>query len=91
MGIVVAAGDGPSLFGCDWLNHIKFDWREVKAITNHAEGSLDFIFDKHGDIFNDEMGTINIKTLNSKLYVYPRVNPKFFKPRTVPYAIKKKN
>ena len=49
LGIVVVAGDGPSLLGRDWLNHIKFDLRRIKTITNHAEGSLECIY---GDIFN---------------------------------------
>jgi len=32
--LVVVAGDGPSLFGRNWLQHIQLDWKSIKAVTN---------------------------------------------------------
>ena len=86
LSLVVVSGEGPSLLGRDWLNHIKKDWREIKAITSHTKGSLECILEKYDDVFCKELGTI--KTFNAKLHVDPNVSPKFFKACTVPYAIK---
>ena len=30
--ILVASGDGPSLFGVNWLNSIWLNWEEIKKI-----------------------------------------------------------
>ena len=51
-----------------------------------AVGSLEYLLDKYGDLFVDELGTI--KPFSAKLHVNPQDKPKFFKARTVPYALK---
>lgn len=48
-------------------------------------GSLDYLLDKYGDIFVDELGTI--KSFSAKFHVNPQDKPKFYKARTVPYAL----
>ena len=58
LALTVVAGDGPSLLGRDWLQHIKLNWREIKAVATHAIRSLEYLLDKYGDIFTDELGTI---------------------------------
>ena len=32
--LVVVAGDGPSLFGCNWLESIRLDWGSIKTLTS---------------------------------------------------------
>ena len=44
------------------------------------------MLDEHRDLFRDELGTIS--QYQAKLQVRPDASPKFFKPRTVPFAIK---
>ena len=80
------AGDGPSLLGRDWLQHIKLNWREIKAVATHAVGSLEYLLDKYGDIFTDDLGTI--KAHCATLHVKQGEKPKFFKAQSVPYAVK---
>ena len=84
--LAVVAGEGPSLLGRDWLNHVKLNWREIKAMSTHAAGSWECLLEKYGELFADDVG--NIESFTAKLYVDPTVPPKFFKPRTLPYALR---
>lgn len=86
--LIVVAGTGPSLLGRNWLEHIQLNWREIKAISYHPRGSLQYVLDKYSDIFSVELGTI--KSYSVKLSVKSEVQPKFFRPRTVPYAYRSK-
>ena len=46
-------------------------------------GRLEYLLEKYSDIFSEELGDFA-----AKLHVDPGSPPKFFKPRTVPYAIR---
>ena len=41
---------------------------------------------QHTEVFNDELGTL--KDVKAKLYIKQGSSPKFFKPRSVPHALK---
>ncbi|XP_029551127.1 uncharacterized protein K02A2.6-like [Salmo trutta] len=81
--LLVVKGNGPSLLGRDWLNKIQLSWGEIK----HTRVTEDVI-QKYPEIFKEELGTLQGTTV--KLFVDPQAEPRFFKPRTVPYAMKKK-
>ena len=81
----IVSGKWPSLLGRDWLQHLKLDWGEIKALASHTEGSLDYLIEKYNTLFTEGLGTI--KTFQARLQVDPEGPPKFFKPRTTPYAI----
>ena len=80
--IQVLEGDGPSLLGRNWLKDIKLNWRTIKKLSNN----LDSMLEEHKDVFKDELGTM--KGVKAKLFVKPGSSPKFFKPRSVPHALK---
>lgn len=84
--LTVVTGDGPSLLGRNWLQHLRLNWREIKAMKTHAVGSLEYLLDKYSDLFNEELGTI--KPFLAKVHVEPGKKPKFFKSRSVPYAMR---
>lgn len=44
---VEVAGDGPSLFRCNWLESIRLDWGSIKTLTSE----LDDLLNKHQDLF----------------------------------------
>ena len=84
--LVVIAGDGPSLFGRNWLNHITLDWRNVFAVRATRLGALDTLMHRHQELFSEGLGTV--KPYKATLQVQSGAKPRFFKPRPVPFAIK---
>ena len=84
--LTAVAGDRPCLLGRNWLQHLTFNWRDIRAVSQHAVGSLEYLLDKYGDLFVEELGTI--KPFSAKLHVNPQDKTKFYKTRTVPYALK---
>ena len=86
--LVVVAGEGPSLFGRNWLESIRLNWHQICAISTSSAsvGSLESLLEKHQEIFLDELGTI--RSFPASLQVRPEARPKFFKARSVLFAIK---
>ena len=69
------------------MKHIRLDWNSICTITRaDDEMSLKSLLRAHEEIFKDELGTV--RSLQATLHVRPDARPKFFKPRTVPFAIK---
>ena len=84
--LVVVSGEGPSLFGRDWMMKIKLNWREIYAVTSDA--SLSILLDHHSSLFEPGLG--KLKGYKASIQVDPQVKPKFCKARPVPYAMKEK-
>ena len=80
--LIIVDGHGPSLFGRNWLSKIRLNWTSIKQVSTE----LDHLLRKYGDVFKNELGTL--KVVNAKLVVQENATPKFFKPRSVPYAIR---
>ena len=81
--LIVVAGNGPTLFGREWLSTIKLDWNEIHSVRNDA---LDSLLEKYKSIFTEELG--KLKNFQAHIYVDSQVSPKFCKPRPIPYAFK---
>lgn len=80
---IVVKGDGPDLIGRNWLQHIRLNWQQIFSVNlNNAE--LQKVLDKHADVFEEGLGTL--KGASAKIYVEPDAKPRYFKPRSVPYA-----
>ena len=82
---MVVAGNGPSLFGQNWLKYIQLDWKQIASVRVNSHG-LQALLQKHDDLFKDELGTV--KPHKATLHVKADATPRFFKPRPVPFAIK---
>lgn len=80
--IQIVEGNGPMLLGRNWLKAIKLNWGTIKKVTN----DLEQVLHNNNEVFKDELGTM--KDTTAKLYVKPNCNPKFYKPRSVPHALK---
>jgi len=83
----VVDGQGPNLLGRDWLG--KFKISELSNIhTLMAPSKLDEVLDRHALIFEEGLGTL--RYLKVKLQVNPSVQPKFYKARPIPFALKER-
>ena len=82
---------GPCLIGRDWLRVIRLDWRNIAKVTAEPPKSSNpvaALLDRYREVFSESLGTIT--PFHVKLSVTPDAKPKFFKPRSVPYAIREK-
>ena len=89
--LLVVQGSGPCLMGRDWLRVIRLDWRNIAKMTAEPPKSSNpvaALLDRYREVFSESLGTIT--PFHVKLSVTPDAKPKFFKPRSVPYAIRKK-
>ncbi|KAJ8009241.1 hypothetical protein DPEC_G00086850 [Dallia pectoralis] len=54
----------------------------------HGDTGLPALLEKHGEVFNGELGSM--KNITVKLNIKPDSKPKLMKARPVPYAIRPK-
>ena len=85
--LLVVGGNGPSLLGRDWLSQIRLNWEELHHI-HQPKLTLAAVLDKHSKVFSEELGMV--RDVTAKLHVDPQAQPRFYKPRSVPYAMKEK-
>ncbi|KAK9687972.1 hypothetical protein QE152_g35868 [Popillia japonica] len=78
-----------SIFGRDWLRLVKLDWddiRQVKVLTHNYEEDLQKLLQEYSDVLSDELGEIPNCSYKFRLK-NENVQPIFYKPRQVPYAL----
>ena len=83
--VLVVEGSGLSLLGRDWLLKIQLNWKEIHKVHT-KQASLEEIIADHSSLFIDELGTIKGST--AKLHINPDARPRFFQPRSAPYALR---
>ena len=87
MQLHIVDGNGPSLFGRDWLQKIKLDWREVHHLSGSAtEQQLNNLLSRHSQVFKDELGLI--KGTTAKLAVDKNAQPCFCNFRSIPFSLR---
>ena len=84
--LLVVSGAGPSLVGCDWMSKIKLDWQQLNRLQ--ASPDLKTVLSRHATLFNDELGLVDGVT--TTIHIDPKAQPRFCKPRSVPYALRDK-
>ncbi|CAI5661061.1 unnamed protein product [Oreochromis niloticus] len=85
--VVVVEGAGTSLMGRGWIKALQLDWQPVHKIEGRDD-ALQRILARHETVFKDELGTL--KGFAAKIHVASDAKPCFYKPRSVPFAMKKK-
>ncbi|KAJ7983771.1 hypothetical protein DPEC_G00371530 [Dallia pectoralis] len=60
----------------------------ISAHNEHGDTGLPALLEKHGEVFNGELGSM--KNITVKLNIKPDSKPKLMKARPVPYAIRPK-
>ena len=84
--LVVVSGEGPSLFGWDWMMKIKLNWKGIYTVAK--DDKLAELLKAHSTLFEPGLGTLN--DYKAKIYVNPNVKLKFCKAHPVPYSVKTK-
>lgn len=82
--LVVVKGNGPSLFGRNWLEKFKVNWHQVKVVRE----SLQEVLSRHNALFAEGLGCFKGDPV--KLHVKQEAIPKFCKPRPVPFMLRSK-
>ena len=83
--LVVTAGNGPSLLGRIWLNHINLNWRKLFAVRTARLGSLHTLIQRHKQLFAEGLGTVEPYKVSLKVQSGAKL--RIFKSRPVPFAI----
>ena len=81
--LYIVPGNGPTLLGREWLQHIRLDWKAIASVTKDP---LQQLLDKHAALFDDTLGTM--KDYTATLTVKDLARPKFHRPRPVPFAVR---
>ena len=88
--LLVVQGNGPCLLGRDWLSHIRLDWEQITHNALYWQTAtmpkLQTVLQKHQEVFDVGLGTV--KDVEVSLTTKPDAKPRFFRPRSVPFALK---
>ena len=87
--IVVLAGDGPTLLGHNWLNHIPIQRKKLFHNVLHTSELISSLLQKYQEAFSDEIGTYTDGKVS--IHIDLVVTPRFCKPRPLPLAMKERN
>ncbi|KAK0146771.1 hypothetical protein N1851_013888 [Merluccius polli] len=85
--VVVVAGPGPNLLGRAWIKALGMNCVLIHKMEQQ-ELTLQYVLQQKEEVFKEELGTW--RGPPAKIYVKEGVAPKFYKPRPVPYAMRKK-
>ena len=75
------------MLGRNWLCKLRLNWSVIHYTTKVKAPSLEGL-SKSYSVFNGKLGTV--KGITASLKVKDTCQPKFFKPRPVPFALKDK-
>ena len=70
---------------------MRLDWREIHSVDttiNATFSMLEAVLAKHSSLFRNELGII--REMEVKLHVSPGAKPRFYRPRSIPYALRSK-
>ena len=91
--LLVIAGEGPSLLGCDWLAHVKLDWSFLYNIQSESfeqfgavVKNFEQLLKERKALFCKGLGTLD--DYEATFQIDDTVRPKYCKARPVPYAMK---
>ena len=86
--LFVVKGAGPSLLGREWLNHIRLNWKRIGCCAaKRSNPKLESLLSQYPEVFRDGLGTMN--TFRAKLNVQTDAQPRFWRPRPVPFALRR--
>ena len=85
LSLVIVQGNGPALFGQEWLAKIRLSWQSF-AFHTVVSKRLDEVLHRFEEVFHEELGTARTPSVQLKLKKSSQ--PKFVLARPVLFAIK---
>ena len=86
LSLIIAKDDNaPTLFGRDWLGHLKLNWPSIKRVSCGPKEALEKFLSKHSQLFQEGLGTL--QGVEAKLHLREGATPKFKRARPVSYAL----
>ena len=93
--VVVTSEPRPILLGRNWLSELDLDWKGVMAdvfpvaevAPRESPGELEALLEECSEVFGEGLGLM--KGTEVHLQLKQEARPKFFRARSVPYALKK--
>lgn len=86
--IIIISGNGPTLLGRSWLQHISLNWPKLFQPILKVDDQLTQLLESFSDVFKDELGTLRGDKVS--IHIDSTVPPKFCKTRSLPYAMREK-
>eukprot|EP00731_Ephydatia_muelleri_P002073 Em0001g2073a len=93
--LIVVKGEGPSLMGREWIRRMEIDWKTlcrdsrlaIHQVPSQVLGSpVESLIQRYSDLFRNDLG--KMRHFKATLKLLPDVQPKFHRPRPVPFALK---
>ena len=85
--IMVVNSQGPSLLGRDWLKYIQLNWPQIANVNSQSQPiQLQELLQEFSVLFQEGLGTV--KNFTAFLNLKESAQPKFFRPRPVPFALR---
>ncbi len=84
--LTVVEGQGASLLGRDWLQHLRLDWRSLNQVTQDSYSELETILCTHSALLSEGLGTL--KDTTAHLYLKEGSKPRFYRACQVLYTLK---
>ena len=84
--LIVVSGNGPSLFGRNWLKYLRLDWPTIATVNAVRVKPLQVLLKEHPQLVAEGLG--KVEPYRATLQVQPDAMPKFCKSRPVPFAIR---
>ena len=86
--LYVAKGNRACLLGRDWLQVIRLDWNTIASVHCLKKSQESKLLEEFKDVFEISKETGTIKGMKAKLTMREEANPRFYRPRPVPFALK---
>ena len=86
MPIVITEQQGPTLLGRNWLGELKLHWNNSLSLQHTNYDPAEQLLCEYKEVFAEGLGKLKNIVLN--IPVEPDAEPKYFRARAVPYALK---
>ena len=79
--LLVVKGDGPSLFGRNWLDRVRLDWSNIYKIRSESQSRLQSILQGFQSLFGEDLG--EARNFSAKIYVAKDEKLRFYRQNLV--------